>query len=194
MTLQKRYHLHILLVLFGVLGLRNADLHAQTETVEIYLRGSCSRDSLEKNWPEFRANSSQLSALAISRLQAWAEPCSILVFMGTWCSDSKREIPRFFQILDEIHNPNFTYNIIGLDRTKIDDAGLAEQNGVDLIPTFIFFRDGAEMGRIVEKPMVDLETDWLGILLGDPYWCLPADFLPALQMKLLGIWPLMGRP
>ena len=37
------------------------------------------------------------------------------------------------------------------------------------VPTFIFYKDGEELGRIVEYPIQDLESDMLKILSGQPY-------------------------
>jgi hypothetical protein len=35
---------------------------------------------------------------------------------------------------------------------------------VSNIPTFIFFKDGKELGRIIEKPVVTLEDDLAKLL------------------------------
>ena len=45
------------------------------------------------------------------------------------------------------------------------------QEGFDLIrvPTFIFFKNGKEVGRFVERPRETLEKDMLKILKGEPY-------------------------
>jgi len=37
------------------------------------------------------------------------------------------------------------------------------------IPTFIFYKNGKEMHRIVESPMESLEKDMLKIITGQPY-------------------------
>lgn len=39
-----------------------------------------------------------------------------------------------------------------IDESKLDSAGLAAKYKIEFVPTFIFFRDGKELGRIVEKP------------------------------------------
>ena len=43
---------------------------------------------------------------------------SIKVFMGTWCHDSKREVPRFYKILDELNYNYANFKIIGLTKDK----------------------------------------------------------------------------
>jgi len=37
--------------------------------------------------------------------------------------------------------------------------------GVENVPTFIFFRNGEELGRIIEAPDKSLEEDMAGIIL-----------------------------
>ena len=53
------------------------------------------------------------------------------------------------------------------DKTTPQDyeAGLDITN----IPTFIFFKDGVELGRIVEFAVEDLESDMIKVLSGQPY-------------------------
>ncbi len=128
------------------------------------LRGECSRDSLEMNWPEFQPGLSDLSPEALDFLRDYPDSIHVLVLFGTWCSDSKREVPRFFEILDAVHNPRIGYTLYGLDRSKRDARGLAEKYGIRRVPTFIFFKNGLQLGRVVESPQVTLEEDWRRLL------------------------------
>ena len=137
---------------------------AQSDLPEELLRGVASRDSLVSNWPDFLPDFYDLSPDALAGLQEWQKPVEITVFLGTWCSDSQREVPRFFEIIDQVGNPNFSYTLVGLDRSKRDQAGEAEKAGIERVPTFIFNQDSKEIGRIVEMPEKTLEDDWLAIL------------------------------
>ena len=47
--------------------------------------------------------------------------------------------------------------MVTLDYSKTDPEGLAVANGVEFTPTFIFFRQQKEIGRIVERPATTLE-------------------------------------
>jgi thiol-disulfide isomerase/thioredoxin len=87
---------------------------------------------------------------------------SILVFMGTWCDDSKREIPKFFKIMEISEFSN--YSIIGLDRKKKSPEGKEIFYDIKNVPTFIIISDGREIGRIIETPEKTLEEDILKIL------------------------------
>lgn len=88
----------------------------------------------------------------------------VLVFMGTWCSDSKREVPRFLRIVDGSGMTAADVDLYGLDRKKKSPDGLEEKYAIERVPTFIFLRKGKEIGRIVETPRTTLEGDILDIL------------------------------
>lgn len=96
---------------------------------------------------------------------------SIQVFFGSWCGDSKREVPRFLKIMDELKFNNV--ELIGLDHTfqnyKQSPFGEEEGLGIHRVPTFIFYTDSTEVGRIVEDPVSSLEGDIFQILTTDKY-------------------------
>ncbi len=88
----------------------------------------------------------------------------IKIIFGTWCGDSRRELPRFYKIVDTANIPE---NIIGL--TAVDTKKSSRDKkleGIEFtrIPTFIFYKNGKEIGRIVESTKESLEKDMLKIL------------------------------
>lgn len=88
----------------------------------------------------------------------------IKIVMGTWCSDSRREVPRFFKILDQVHYPEDSVKIFTVDRGLHGFKGDVKPFDVERVPEFIFYRNGKELGRIVEAPKKTLEKDMLAIL------------------------------
>lgn len=88
----------------------------------------------------------------------------ILVFLGTWCSDSKREVPRFLKIVDAAGIPADRITLLALDRKKTSPEGMEVRYGIERVPTFIFLKKETEIGRIVETPQTTLEGDILTIL------------------------------
>jgi len=88
----------------------------------------------------------------------------ITIVMGTWCSDSRREVPRFFKILDKIKYPSSDVTIITVGRDKEGRGEETKGLDIELVPTFIFYKEGKELGRIVESPKVSLEKDMEKIL------------------------------
>jgi hypothetical protein len=55
---------------------------------------------------------------------------------------------------------------MGLDREKKSPEFKNEQGDIEYVPTFIFFRNGQELGRIIESPIQSLEKDLRQIILG----------------------------
>jgi len=99
---------------------------------------------------------------------------SVKIFMGTWCSDSQREVPHFYKILDamNVYEKNASvnnYELITVDEDKVTPEHLEDGFDITNVPTFIFYRDGKEINRIVEAPIVSLEKDMLSILSGEDY-------------------------
>lgn len=89
---------------------------------------------------------------------------TILVVVGTWCPDSRREVPRFMKILTAINFPSDKVKFLGVDNTKNAPVDNYESFGIQRVPTFIFYVKNIEAGRIIENPSTSLEKDMLNIL------------------------------
>jgi thiol-disulfide isomerase/thioredoxin len=87
-----------------------------------------------------------------------------IVFAGTWCGDTKRELPRFYKITDQANIPKEKITLYLLDQSKKSPQKLEKKYKVHSIPTFIILENGKEKGRIVESPQSTLEKDLLEIL------------------------------
>jgi cyclophilin family peptidyl-prolyl cis-trans isomerase/HEAT repeat protein/thiol-disulfide isomerase/thioredoxin len=87
------------------------------------------------------------------------------VFMGTWCPDSLREVPKFLRILDELKTQgvDLPATFVAVDRAKQRPASLMAGKDVQKISTFIYYRGDRELGRIVERPQGVFEDDLLAI-------------------------------
>ncbi len=114
----------------------------------------------ERAWAEpYAANATQLAAI-----REHLAGVEVIVFTATWCPDCRREVPRFFAIADLAGLAEAQVTLVGLERTMRDSEGLAARWGVRAVPTFIFTRDGRELGRVVERPQTSLEADIARIL------------------------------
>ncbi len=98
---------------------------------------------------------------------------SVEVWLGTWCGDSKREVPRFFKIIDSFASIPVPLKVIGLGGRdslyKQSPTHEEEGKGIYRVPVFIVYKDGKEIGRINEYPVLSLEKDLLAILSGKEY-------------------------
>lgn len=72
------------------------------------------------------------------------------IVLGTWCSDSRRWVRRFFALQASL--PIRKLEIVGVDTTKKDIRGYYKTYDYDSIPVFIFKRKDKEIGRIYVKP------------------------------------------
>jgi len=89
----------------------------------------------------------------------------IIVILGTWCSDSQLQVPRFFKIIDLLNYDTRNVTIYAVDKEKkCGDIDLANLD-VELVPTIIFLKKSNEKGRIIESPEQTLEKDLLRILI-----------------------------
>ena len=100
---------------------------------------------------------------------SYLDEVEITVFMGTWCSDSKRQTPRLYKILDQIGFDENRLSVHAVDivpgKFRKTPGGIAEKGmNIYRVPTIIISRNNRELGRIVELPVTTLELDILNIL------------------------------
>lgn len=88
----------------------------------------------------------------------------IVVFLGTWCPDSRRDVPHFLKITDQAGIPMSRITLYALDRQKKCPDGTANRYEIERVPTFVFVKGGDEVGRIVEHAKTTLEGDIVAIL------------------------------
>ena len=89
---------------------------------------------------------------------------TVTLVMGTWCPDSRREVPRFLRIMDILDFPADKITYIGVDLDKQSPVGGYEELDIQRVPTFIFYVNNSEVGRIIEVPTSSLEEDMVNIL------------------------------
>jgi thiol-disulfide isomerase/thioredoxin len=89
---------------------------------------------------------------------------TITIVLGTWCPDSRREVPRFMKIIDLWGFPEEKIRFIGVDIDKIAPLQDYMELGIERVPTFIFYENNSEKGRIIEVPVTSLEQDTGNIL------------------------------
>lgn len=132
------------------------------------LFGYCDREGLKGEvfgpYYEQEYRTYEPSLDAIKELRKLPDDWTVVIVLGSWCSDSQREVPRFYRIFDEAGFKDSQLSMIAVDRNK--EAGTIDLEALDiqLVPTFIFYKRGKEIGRIIETPNQSLENDMLMIL------------------------------
>jgi hypothetical protein len=89
---------------------------------------------------------------------------TVLIVLGSWCGDSRREVPRFLKMLDQCGLTRIKVTYLGVDLSKYSPVGDYEKLNIEKVPTFIVYRNNIEAGRIIEYPVTSLEGDFLEIL------------------------------
>ncbi len=150
-----------------------------------YLIGPLTREAWSAFAPELapEAASYQPSPDVVEALAGLDRELRIVCVLGTWCSDSRREVPRFWKVMETCGLAPESLEMLAVGRADDPAAKAWEEShgvapgyraryGVELVPTFLVYEGGLELGRIVETPAVSLEAD-LAAMLGvraTPAW------------------------
>jgi hypothetical protein len=141
------------------------------------LLGICTKERLVQNpfgsWFNLNYSNYKIDTAVAEKLRTKLVNIRFEIFMGTWCGDSRREVPRMFKILDYCGVTAAQIELItlsDLDSSYKQSPG-HEERGLDIhrVPDLIVFSDKKEIGRIVESPVVSLEKDLSAIINGENY-------------------------
>jgi len=118
------------------------------------IKGHLTRAMLETDtsfkWYATNYKSYKARPDALESLRKQADSVEIVAFMGTWCEDSHFIIPQLIALLDSAQFPKDKSSLIGVDRNKKTVGRLCQALNVTLVPTIIVFKNGKELGRVVE--------------------------------------------
>ena len=162
--------IHLILLaslLFGCTPKEN-QIVFDKEADQKILYGSATRaifkNHLFNQWFTSEYDNYNVDSTSLDYLKLYANGITVKMVIGTWCRDTKREVPRFLKILDYLEIPMEKVDIIGVNRSKLcPEAGIKE-GYVDYVPTFFIKQGGETIGSIVEKPKTSLELDFLRIV------------------------------
>ena len=87
------------------------------------------------------------------------------VYFAFWCGDSRKNVPAFIKILDKLNYKKLSVNFYSIERKK-DKSGnyFIDSLKIERVPTFVFYKDNDEIGRIIENPEKTLLDDFMKIL------------------------------
>jgi len=121
-------------------------------------------------WFDAQYSRYQPTAETLSALRPRLPGISIEAYFGTWCGDSRRQVPRLARLLDLAGFEETRLTLVGLSDRRMEfkqaPGNPEAKRYVHRTPTVVILRDGAEIGRIVETPTTSLEGDLLAILEG----------------------------
>lgn len=167
--------LKVLLLAFILFGCKKQEKINVTEPYEdtIILVGPANLEGFQQEpfmeWYNENFNTYVVNDSLSNVIKSNINTIKIKTFMGTWCEDSQRETPNFVKILDAIeYDPN-NHEIITVNREKTTPQGLEQGLNITNVPTFIFYKNGKEINRIVEFPLESLEEDMVKILTNQEY-------------------------
>lgn len=123
-------------------------------------------ESAEPSWVEAEIEA-ETDPGAVAELAAVPSGAEVTVYLGTWCSDSRRELGRFWRAVDEAGGElPFAVRYVAVERYPERPPELEREIGLRYVPTFIVERDGAEIGRMVEVSPNGIEADLAALLTG----------------------------
>lgn len=114
------------------------------------------------DWIAEEGNTPEPAVMAALHKINWSD-CNWKVYLGCWCSDSKKLVPEFLKLKKELNWPDSSIRYYSLDLDKHSPAGTEAGDSVIYLPTFILYRKGHEMGRVVETASPDLGTAILAL-------------------------------
>lgn len=96
----------------------------------------------------------------------------VLIYLGTWCGDSKNWVPKFIKKWESMGLPLNRIKMVAVhnqDELYKQAPDKSEvRHHLHRVPTFVFTKNDKEIGRIVESPVNSLDTDIAQIALGIP--------------------------
>lgn len=104
-----------------------------------------------------------------SKLKKPAQDLELVIFMGTWCEDTQRELGGIYKLIDALEMTDNQITMYALNEDKESEEGFEKPYTIINIPTVIFKKEGKEMNRIVELPVETLYEDMEKIITGQPY-------------------------
>lgn len=141
------------------------------------LLGKCTKDGLLQlpfvDWYKPNYDSYVVDSFTCNFIRPLLAGKSITIFMGTWCGDSKREVPRVLKMLECCNFPtrDLTMIMVSNKDSLYKKSPQHEEAGKNIVrvPTVIIEQKGVEIGRIIEFPVTSLEKDLLTILRKEKY-------------------------
>lgn len=146
------------------------------ENGDTILSGHCAIEMMHQNpykiWYDTNYANYKVDTNRAIMLQPLLKHKTMEIFMGSWCGDTRREVPRMLKILQVAQMDTNNIKLIFVDNSTVTYKQSIEQEhtnkNIHHVPTFIVY-DNKEIGRIVETPLESFEKDLITILSKTAY-------------------------
>jgi thiol-disulfide isomerase/thioredoxin len=153
------------------------NMEATDKKGNLILLGKTTRERLAQTpfdtWYTINYNNYVVDSTIANQVKPLLRNKRFFLFMGTWCGDSRREVPRMYKILDYCGVKPTQIQLINLNNsdTAYKQSPQHEEQGLNIrrVPTLLIFEGQREVGRVVESPVSSLEKDILAIVSNQPY-------------------------
>ncbi len=133
------------------------------KTEKVLLRGKLTFDDILNEttckWLPDGSAAYQPAQASVDDLNKIAADYRYIVFLGTWCSDTKDLLPKFYKVLIEAGIDLHSVELFGVNRNK--QALNIEHTlySIDRVPTIIVMHQYREIGRIIESVNSSIEEE-----------------------------------
>ncbi len=126
------------------------------------------KEWFNKNYDDYKIDSATAAELI-----PFVKNKQFEIFMGTWCGDSRREVPRMFKLLESTGVLPSQIKLVMVDNhdsTYKQSPGHEEKGkGIHRVPDLLVYDGKKEINRVVESPVISLEKDLLAIAKDNNY-------------------------
>ncbi|MGE5106533.1 MAG: tetratricopeptide repeat protein [Sphingobacteriales bacterium] len=146
-------------------------IHSTDSRGNSMLLGTWTKSALQEapynSWFVKNYNDYKVDSTTANQLNPLFKNKSFQIFLGTWCGDSKREVPRMLKLLDYCNVDEKKVQIVFVSNhdSVYKQSPFHEEKGKFIfhVPDLLVYENNVELGKIIESPVVSLEKDLLSI-------------------------------
>jgi len=158
------------------------------------LLGHCKFSALQEEpfskWFVYNADTTHIDTASANRLKKILKHTKLEIFMGTWCGDSRREVPQLYKLLKYIHYPEKNIRLILVNNSTehYKQSPQHEESGKNIfrVPCVLVYKKDSVIGRVIEFPKESWAKDLYKIAKGEEYtpnYFAGFDFMNLLNNK-----------
>ncbi|MBC7829853.1 MAG: thioredoxin family protein [Chitinophagaceae bacterium] len=156
-------------LLISMFSLAQTQYEVSNDGQDKILKGLINRELIANDtsfkWYKQNQAGYKPNEIALNALKEKSSALQLIVFAGTWCSDTKYILPKLFVLIDAGGFSQDRVTLIGVGRDKKTIGHLAEALGIINVPTIIVMKEGKEIGRVVEYGKTGIWDKELGEII-----------------------------